>query len=305
MGTQFKIIVYAPGEGNATTAAKAAFARVAELDRIMSDYRANSELMQLCEKAGGPPVQVSEDLFYVLTKAQEVARLSDGAFDVTIGPIVRLWRRARYSKSLPDPTELERARSLVGYEKLHLDAKQQTVQLDKKGMRLDLGGIAKGYVADAVLVVLKKHGISRALVAAGGDIAVSGPPPDADGWRIGIAPLEDPDKKPERFIVLKNAAVSTSGDAEQFVEIDGKRYSHIVDPRTGIGLVGRMSVTVVARDGATTDSLTKVICILGPEKGFPLIERQGAAGLAVRKTDGGAIVTQSPGFPKQISGGKP
>lgn len=300
MGTQFKIIVYAPDEEIASKGAKAAFSRVAELDRIMSDYRADSELMQLCQKAGGPPVKVSEDLLKVLTRAQEVSRLSDGAFDVTVGPMVRLWRRARYAKTMPDPKELEHAKSLVGYRKLHLDPMEKTVRLEKPGMRLDLGGIAKGYAADAVLQVLRKHGITRALIAAGGDIAVSGPPPDADGWRIGIAPLEDPDKKPERYLSLKDGAVSTSGDAEQFVEVDGKRYSHIVDPRTGIGLVGRMSVTVVARDATSADSLTKVVCILGPEKGLPLIEQKHASGLAVRKTDSGEEVIASKHFPKQM-----
>src|SRR5262249_28184538 len=156
---------------------------------------------------------------------------------------------ARRTHELPDAKELSRARALVGYQNLRLDAKARTVQLLKPGMQLDLGGIAKGYSADEALAVLRKNGITRALVAAGGDIAVGDAPPDVDGWKIGIAPLEDPDKKPTRYLILQNAAMSTSGDAEQYVEISGKRYSHIVDPRTGIGLVGRQSVTVVARKG--------------------------------------------------------
>src|SRR5262249_25157796 len=149
----------------------------------------------------------------------------------------------------------------------------QTVQLLKPGMRLDLGGIAKGYAADAAQEVLKKHGLTRALVAAGGDIVVSDPPPDTKGWKIGIAPLEDPDAEPKRYLLLSKGAESTSGDAEQFVEIGGKRYSHIVDPRTGLGLIGRMSVTVTARRGLDSDPLTKIAAVLGPEKGLPLIEK--------------------------------
>src|SRR5216684_737925 len=256
MGTRFKISVYARDEDAAKSAVKAAFQRIADLDGIMSDYRSTSELMRLCQKAGGDPVLVSEDLFRVLERSQEVARLSDGAFDVTVGPVVRLWRQARRSHEMPDPKELAQARELIGYKNVRLDAKNRTVQLLKPDMRLDLGGIGKGYAADVALTTLKEHGITQALVAAGGDIAMSGPPPGSDGWTIGIAPLLDPDAKPNRYLVLHDAAVSTSGDSEQYLEVNGKRYSHIVDPRTGIGLTDRMSVTVVAPKCLTTDPFT-------------------------------------------------
>lgn len=280
MGTQFQIILYAPDKTKADKAAKDTFARIEFLNRTMSDYQDTSELMRLCAKAGGPPVPVSAELFFVLSRAQEVSRLSDGAFDVTIGPVVRLWRTARKLRKLPDPEKLAKARALVGWRNIRLDVKKRTVQLLKAGMRLDLGGIGKGYAADEALAVLKKHGISRALVAAGGDIVVGSPPPDKDGWKIAIAPLLS--EKDAGRLVLHDAAVSTSGDAEQFVEIGGRRYSHIVDPRTGIGLLGRMSVTVVAKKGIDADSLTKVAAVLGPEKGLPIVEANGAAGRMVR-----------------------
>jgi thiamine biosynthesis lipoprotein len=299
MGTAYKIIVYAPDEAAAKEAAAAAFARVAELDGIMSDYKPASELMKLCAKAGGDPVKVSDDLWTVLERAREVAKRSDGAFDVTVGPIVRLWRRARRTHEMPDPDDLARAKALVGYDKVKLDPLAHTVQLTKKGMQLDLGGIAKGYAADQALLVLKKHGLSRALVAAGGDIRVGDAPADAEAWTIGIAPVEDPESKPKKYLLLTNAAVSTSGDAEQYVEIGGKRYSHIVDPKTGLGLVGRMTVTVVAPDGITSDSLTKVVAVLGPEKGFPIIEEtKGVSGYVVRKTDKGEETFASKHFPE-------
>jgi len=297
MGTRFKVILYAPDASTANKGAKAAFERIAMLDGIMSDYRSTSELMQLCQKAGGDPAHVSDDLFFVLAKAQEVARLSDGAFDVTVGPVVRLWRRARRTKQLPEAEELTRARALVGYRNVRLDEKAHTVQLLKPGMQLDLGGIAKGYAADAALTVLNQAGITRALVAAGGDIAVSGAPPGTEGWTIGIAPLDDPDSKPQRYLILHDAAVSTSGEAEQHVDIDGKRYSHIVDPKTGIGLVGSQSVTVVARRGVMSDSLTKVVSVLGPERGLPILEGlPGVAALVVRKTEKGIETVQSKRF---------
>jgi thiamine biosynthesis lipoprotein len=277
MGTTFRLVFYAPDEATAKLAVQAAFARAVELDNIMSDYKATSELMRLCEKAGGPPIHVSEDLFAILTRSQDVARRSKGAFDVTVGPLVRLWRRARKTRRLPDPKELAEALKLVGHEKIRLDPERRTVQLLVAGMFLDLGGIAKGYAADELLAVLRRYGITRALVAAGGDIAVGGPPPDAPGWKIAIEPLGSA-AQPERYLLLTHAAVSTAGDAHQHVEIDGKRYSHIVDPRTGQALVGRSSVTVVAPDGTTTDGLDTAINVMGPEAGLALVEATDQAG---------------------------
>jgi thiamine biosynthesis lipoprotein len=297
MGTLFQIKLYAPDKGTAQKAATAAFARIASLNAIMSDYDQASELMRLCAQAGGPSVPVSAELFFVLSKAQEVSRQSSGAFDVTVGPVVKLWRTARKRHKLPDAEKLAKARALVGWQNVRLDKDKRTVQLLKSGMQLDLGGIAKGYAADEALVVLKKYGIDRALVAAGGDIAVSGPPPDADGWKIAIALL--PGESDPGRLILHHAAVSTSGDAEQFVEIDGKRYSHIVDPRTGIGLLGRMSATVVARRGIDADSLTKVVAVLGPEEGIKIIEsKEGASGRMVTKKGNRFETVVSKHFPK-------
>jgi thiamine biosynthesis lipoprotein len=199
MGTRFRLVLYAPDESTGNRAAQAAFRRVAELDGIMSDYRATSEIMQLCKKAGGDPVPVSSELFAVLDRAQEVAQRTDGAFDVTIGPVVRLWRLARRTQRLPPADELAAARALVGWQLVKLDPKKRTVQLTRPGMLLDLGGIGKGYAADEVLAVLRKHNITRALIAAGGDVGVGDPPPGEPGWRVGIAPLDNPDQPPTRF----------------------------------------------------------------------------------------------------------
>jgi thiamine biosynthesis lipoprotein len=299
MGTEFRIVFYAPDEVTAKKAAKAAFARIAELDGIMSDYKETSELMRLCKKAGGDPVPVSKELFFVLSKAQEISKLSDGAFDVTIGPVVRLWRVARRTKRLPNAEKLAQARALVGYQNLKLNPKDRTVQLTKVGMLLDLGGIAKGYTADEVLAVLRRFGITRALVAAGGDIAVGDAPPDATGWKVGIAPLKNPDSKPTQYVLLKNAAVSTSGDAEQHVVIDGKRYSHIVDPKTGLGLTGRRSATVIARNGITADSMTKPVSLLAWEQAAAIIEAtEDAAALYLYETEKGIETKKTKRFHK-------
>jgi thiamine biosynthesis lipoprotein len=202
---------------------------------------------------------------------------------------------------MPTDEQIATARALVGFNKVKLNLEKKTVQLTKEGMRLDLGGIAKGYAADQALLTLKKHGLTRALVAAGGDIAVSDAPPGQPGWKVGIAPLEDPEAEPKRFVILKNGAVSTSGDAEQYVEIAGKRFSHIVDPKTGLGLVGRLSATVVARDGTTADAMTKVVAILGPKRAFPIIDAtDGASSMFIRKTEKGEEVEMTKGFKERV-----
>jgi FAD:protein FMN transferase len=299
MGTEFRIVLYAADEATAKKAADAAFARSAELDGIMSDYKSTSELMELCKKAGGDPVRVSDDLLAVLTRALEISRLTDGAFDVTVGPIVRLWRRARRTLQMPDADALAEARKLVGYQQIEIDAKNHTVKLTTKGILLDLGGIAKGYAAKAALEVLRRLGIRHALVAGGGDIVVGDAPPGAAGWKIGIAPLDQPTAKPSRYLSLINAAVSTSGDTEQYVEIDGKRYSHIVDPKTGLGLTTRMAVTVINTDGKTSDGLATAMCVLGPKRGLEVIDKlESTAALFVMGGPDGPLVHASKRFAK-------
>jgi thiamine biosynthesis lipoprotein len=305
MGTTFKIMVYAPDEATAKRGARAAFARIAQLDGIMSDYRPTSELMQLSRKAVGKPVKVSDELFFVLAKSKELSEKSGGAFDVTVGPVVKLWRRARKGKRLPDPEELAAARALVGYKMMKLDPKAHTVELARAGMQLDLGAIGKGYAGDEAVKVLKGAGLSRVLVAAAGDIVAGDAPPGADGWVVGIAPLTDPEGKPERYVLLNNSAVSTAGDVEQFVENDGKRYSHIVDPHTGMGILGRFSVTVTAKNGLTSDGLDTTVAVLGPQRGLRLVEETpGAAVLFVRKTDKGEEVFKSKRWREHARKGK-
>ena len=243
---------------------------------------------------------VSADLFAVLERSQHFAKLTDGAFDATVGPVVRMWRRTRRTKVLPAPADLAAARALVGYEMLTLDAKARTAKLAKPGMQLDLGGIAKGYAAEAMQKVLRDHGVTRALVAAGGDIVVSEPPPGAAGWEIGIAPFDASESRPPKFS-LANAAVSTSGDAEQFVEIDGRRYAHVVDPKTGLGLGHRFQVTVVGKDGTTADALETGLAVMGADRGLALVETlEGVSARFVRRTGKGLEARTSRGFPAPL-----
>ncbi len=297
MGTKFQIIVYAASEKIAKDVTKSAFARVAALNRIMSDYDRNSELMRLCRTAHQRPIKVSADLFHVLHHAQRLSRQTEGAFDITIGPITRSWRVARKRLELPEKKDLALLIKKVGFQKIKLHPKERAVSLAVSEMRLDLGGIAKGYTADEALKTLNSKGISRALVAAGGDIVVGDAPPDKKGWRVGIAPLTNPEGRPTKYLLLKNQAVSTSGDAEQFIQIGERRYSHIVDPRTGIGVEGQFSVTVIAPRGIESDSLATALSILDQKTGLKLIQsRKQTEVLIIRKVNNRRKSLQSKGF---------
>lgn len=299
MGVEFRVSVYASNPAIANKAVMAAFDRVHELNGIMSDYDADSELRRLCDRAvPEQPVPVSTDLFRVLQYADEMSRQSKGAFDVTVGPLTKLWRRARRQKVLPEQEELSEALSVVGYEKVILCPSDCTVALQRTGMRLDLGGIAQGYAADEMLKVLAKHGLSRCLIDASGDVLAGDPPPGRRGWRVAVANPDPMNRATVAVLEIAHRSVSTSGDAYQFVEIDGRRYSHIVDPATGFGLTHRSSVTVIADTGMEADCLATAVCILGEDAGLKLAERR--CGVEVLMMTGGdsvtARVTRSAGF---------
>jgi thiamine biosynthesis lipoprotein len=297
MGSPFQVTLYTPDAETARRGFRAAFDRIAALDRAFTDYEPDSELMRLCDRAGGPPVKVSDDLFDILSRSKAMAERTGGAFDPTIAPVVRLWRRARRDKKLPDSELIRDALSRVGYQKMTLDPAAKTVQLEA-GVKLDLGAIAKGYASQEAVKALKSLGITRCLVAGAGDIAAGDPPPGQSDWRVGIAPLDAPGSgKVDRFLSLKNASVSTSGDAERFVEIGGVRYSHVVDPKTGLGRTGHSSVSVIHPDGATADALDTAISVLGPERGLKLIAEFPGAEMTMTWKDGaGERRAESPGF---------
>ncbi len=254
MGVEARIVLYAADESRARCAARAAFDRMAHLDDVLSDWRGDSELVRACREASsGRAVPISRDLCRVLVRAGELSAATDGAFDITVGPVVALWREARRTGQLPgDQARLE-ALGRVGWRNVHVDAKACTLRLARAGMQIDLGGIGKGFAADEALAALAARGYRCALVTVGGDIAAGERPPGREAWEVAAASGE--------MIPLRNAGISTSGDAEQFVEIDGARYSHIVDPRSGIGLTNRMQVTVIAPDATTSDAIATALCV--------------------------------------------
>lgn len=257
MGVQARIVLWTEDPARAELAARAAFARLDEVERALSDWLVDGELAALEACAGGEPVAVSADLGVCLERSLELARATDGAFDPTLGPLTRLWREARRTGVAPSAAAIEEARTRVGWGHVELDAPARTVCLARAGMQLDFGAIGKGYGADRALLTLREHRIERALVGLAGDHALGAPPPGERGWTILVG-------SNERKLTLAYCGVSASGDAEQFLDIDGVRFSHVLDPRTGSGVVGRPQVAVVAGDAATADALATALCVVGP-----------------------------------------
>jgi thiamine biosynthesis lipoprotein len=295
LGGPFGLVLFAPDEAAANRAAEAAFARVDELNVALSDYDPKSEISRLSQQTlQGPmkePVAVSEDLFVVLSRGVELARLTDGAFDVTVGPYMRLWRRAKDLGQLPTNERLEKTRPSVGYHHVKLDPRKRTVQLTAARMRLDVGGLALGYIADEAREAMAKAGVTRVLVDAGGEVSVGEPPPGRDGWRVAVQSLKSPEEMTGCYVKVWNSCVTTSGDTRRFIEIEGKRYSHIIDPRVGLGLTRRIGATVISPDGMTADALDTAVCVLGPQKGNELVERTPGAAAMITTIEGDEVRT--------------
>lgn len=286
MGVQTRIITYAPDAKVAETAAARAFARIGQLDAILSDYRQDSELMRLC-KTSRTWVPISPDLLRILRDGRVISDATGGAFDITIGAATRQWRMSRQSGRLPDPALLEITRGLTDYRAVELDIQASAARLTKPGLMLDAGGIAKCDAAQQARDQLAADGLTRSLVALAGDIAVGEAPPGEPGWHVAF---ESPPQNPPRFLVVRNTCVSTSGDTEQFVEIEGKRYAHIVDPRTCVGTPGGIRVTVVHPRGSYADALATAICVTREDPAASLAKTFDAA-LAIQITTNGETHT--------------
>ncbi|MCA9285317.1 MAG: FAD:protein FMN transferase, partial [Phycisphaerales bacterium] len=284
MGTKVRVVLWCGDRDEAKAAAKAALDRIAELDRVMSDWNRESELARLEARAGAGPVPVSADLADALAAAVRFAEASEGAFDPTVAPIVRLWRAARSTGARPDDAAMAAAREHVGWRRIALGGSPPTAALEA-GTSIDLGAIGKGIAADEAMAVLERLGIEQALVDVGGSVRAGAAPPDDDSWTIA-ATADATHFEPLRLV---HAGVATSGDLEQFVEIDGVRYSHIVDPRSGSPLTERIAVTVVATDALDADALSTAASVLEPRRAKALVERFGAAAIIQRVGQDGEV----------------
>lgn len=260
MGTLVSITLYADSPDQAQQAFTAGFARIAQLNRILSDYDPQSELSRACE----PDTRFSPDLLRVLNYAQQLSIDTNGAFDITVGPISRLWRKARREKELPSRAQISEAVERSGFRKLKV--REWRVTCTVPGMQLDAGGIAKGYAGDEALAAIQRTGVRSALIAISGDIVIGDPPPGKAGWAVKVL---------GQVKTLANAGVSTSGDEFQFIELGGIRYSHIVDPRTGMALRNSHTVAVIAKTGIDSDSIATAMCVAGPAIADKLTAKRG------------------------------
>ena len=276
MGSPLNLVFVDTDSIHASQIAKTAFELVDSLVHIYSDYDSSSELSRLSAQAGKGAVPVSKGLLEILLKSKEAYNQSQHSFDITMGPLSLLWRNARKTKRFPDSATVAATKTLVGFDQLVIDQKNQTVSLAKEGMRLDLGGIAKGFVAEKIVQRLKTMGIVSSLVDAGGDIAMGEAPLEAKGWVVGVNAPEEADELLDKKLLLKNISVATSGDVYQYFLHQGKKYAHITNPKTGYGVTFQRNVTVIATDGASADWLATACSILPIRTALATAEKQKA-----------------------------
>jgi FAD:protein FMN transferase len=265
-------------------AIEAARAEISRLDRMMTDWKDSGPLMEINRQAGTRAVEVPPELFFILKRSLQISELSEGAFDVTFAGAGRLWRWWEKSPAVPSPEEVRASLSNVGWRHLRLDEARETAYLDRPGSRIGLGAIGPGYAGDLALRKMRDLGVHNALVNLSGDVVAAG----THGGRPWEVSIRHPRRPGEAFAILpvSNIAVSTSGDYERFFIKDGKRYGHIIDPRTGYPAEGCQSVTVTAPTLAFADALATAVFVLGPVKGMELIERIDAVEALIVAADG-------------------
>lgn len=263
MGSVYTVVAYGEDRGRMIAAVDQAFEEVRRIDRMMSNYRADSELSRLNKEAGRGPVTVSEELFSVLDACRQYHQASEGAFDISVGPLMKIWGFYKGSGRLPHRAEIRGVLGRIGFDKVTLKGPARTVQFTREGMELDPGGIGKGYAVDRMVAILKAANIRSAMISAGSSsIYALGAPPKEKGWRISIRHPRDLNREIEE-ITLSDSSLSTSGTSEKFFRAEGRLYSHIMDPRTGYPAQGMLSVSVIAPRALDSEAWTKPVFIHG------------------------------------------
>jgi len=291
MGSQFTITLYSADRDLAEKGAKAAFDYIEEMNQIMSDYIPESELNRLSRISGsGQSMAISDPLFEILAVSKQISESTSGAFDITIGPLTRAWRMTRMmpKPEMPAENELDELLQRVGYQYIRMDEEDHTVILEKEEMQLDLGGIAKGYVAEKAVELMRDMGLPIALMDAGGDITLGDPPPGRDNWEVAVPMRMGENERGHIRLALHNQTVTTSGDMFQYVEIDGKRYSHIIDTSTGLGATRQLQATVISKNGMFADAYASALTLMDPEEAIGLINtlKDTEAVIYMNRTDG-------------------
>jgi thiamine biosynthesis lipoprotein len=276
MGSPFNIIFYHIDSLQAVQVAHECFLIVDSLNNIFSDYSVTSEVGKLALQNPGVDLPVSDELFQMILQSKQAWKKSGKTFDITIGPLSQLWRKARAEKRIPTDAEIKKAKFEAGFKNLDVNTSSKTISFKRDGMRFDFGGIVKGYVAQKIIDYLKSKNIPYALADAGGDIVMSDAPPGKNGWAIGINLPEQENELWDKKLELNNCSVATSGDVYRYTIYNGKKYSHIIDPRTGYGVTSQRNVTVIAKDGTTADWLATACSILPIKKALKLAKNENA-----------------------------
>jgi thiamine biosynthesis lipoprotein len=296
MGSAFNLIIVSADSNKANHLAQKSYELVDSLNHIFSNYDSSSELSKINASAGLLPYKMSRAMLDLVQKSQYAYIQSKGAYDISIGPLSSLWRNARKAKLFPEASTVLATKKLVGFAQVKINKRLGTIFLPNADMHLDFGGIAKGYIAQWVINFLKANGIQQALVDAGGDIVMSGPPLNQKGWLIGVNLPETTDQLLNKKLQLSNCSVATSGDVYQFIEYKGVKYSHIINPLTGYGVTNLRNVTIVAKTGATADWLATACSILPIKEAKQLAISHQAALLITTLKNGKLVFEATPNF---------
>lgn len=285
MGCQFQISAVAANDTIAWEAINAGIKEIERIERLISSWDSNSQTSAINKQAGIKAVQVDQELFDLIYRAKKVSQLTQGAFDISFASMDRIWKFDGSMQQMPEPNAVQQAAAKISWINIELNREQCTVFLKEKGMRIGFGAIGKGYAANKAKLVMQKTGIVGGLVNASGDILAWGKSSKPGGWSIQIA---DPKQKDTAlgWIQLNNAAIVTSGDYERYVTFNGKRYAHIIDPRTGYPTTGIKSVSIICHDAELADALATSVFVLGVREGLNLLNAlKGVEGLIVTDQD--------------------
>ena len=290
MGSSFNIIFYHADSVEAVSLAKECFLIVDSLNNIFNDYSSESEVGKLASQKNQTDIKVSDELFSMIIRSRDAWKRSGKTFDITIGTLTQLWRKAKKENRFPSEAEVKAAKDLTGFKNLLINERAKTISFKKLGIRFDFGGIVPGYSAQRVIDFLKTKNVNIALVDASGDIVMGDAPPGKDGWTIGINLPENENEIWDKKLELKNFAVSTSGDVYRYTIHNGIKHSHIINPRTGYGVTSQRNVTVITRNGADSDWLATACSILPIKKAMSLAKKEHAA-ILIATLNGEKIVT--------------
>lgn len=275
MGNRFEISVVQPPSRHAFAEEyiDAAIREIQRIEKLLTTYDPNSQTNQINEQAGINPVKVDKEVFDLIFRSTKISEVTQGAFDITYGSIDKsLWNFDKTMTALPDPAIAKKMVRLINYKNIILDSSNHTVFLKEKGMRIGFGGIGKGYAAEMAKNVIQKAGITSGIVNAAGDLVTWGMQPDGNPWTIGIASPDAIDK-PFSYLNISNAAIATSGNYEKFIIVDGKKYSHTIDPKTGLPIEGIKSVTIISSNAEIADAMATPVMIMGVKVGVDMINQ--------------------------------